>query len=363
MKNNCHFYLTVSVGKYYDLQISCSVFSSSAHCVSQNAYAYSTTRSKCFQRWPCPSQVYKKDQNKTKKPTPAQCIACRPNGKALQKVFSNAVVMQVYSGCWVEPQLQRDLCGPQLSKVASNLPRLEYFGHNAPCESCEPWQQTLARGPLSRTHPNFHFLLAVDAFQNSLGGLQWCLPEPSWTLLKNVNPSVSNSFTHTVTVPVLVLSTLSDSYPGDKWLWDVQESAVLGFSFLHLQGACLCMLAAWGRTYWKTREQASLCCCGLCFSLTMSLLHRERQYRVWEPAFRLSACSRQGLSQLVVLHWKVTKKSKKHPVYVASKQLYAELAWSSNIWGLGSCFLLNGTRHEISTRFLKAKLDPSKLKP
>lgn len=29
MKNNCHFYITVSVGKYSDLQIPCSVFSSS----------------------------------------------------------------------------------------------------------------------------------------------------------------------------------------------------------------------------------------------------------------------------------------------------------------------------------------------
>lgn len=157
----------------------------------------------------------------------------------------------------------------------------------------------------------------------------------------------------------LVLSTVSDSYPGDKWVWDVQESVVLDFFFLHLQGASPCMLAAWGRRHWKSREQASPCCCGLHFSLTMSLLRRERQCRVWESGFRLSAHSREALSQLVVLHRKVTKKRKKHPAFVASKHLHAKLAWLSNIWGLGSYFLLNGTPHEKSVRCLKAKLDPS----
>ena len=74
----------------------------------------------------------------------------------------------------------------------------------------------------------------------------------------------------------------------------------------------------------------------------------------------LVSVSREGLSQLVVLHWKVIKKRKKHPAFVASKQLHAKLAWLSNIWGLGSYFLLNGIPHEKYARSLKTKLDSSK---
>lgn len=144
---------------------------------------------------------------------PVGCIACCPNGKTLQKGFPKANMMQVYTGCWVNPQLQRGLGGPQRSKVASNPPRLDYFGSNALCGRCEPWQQTCTRCPVSRTHPNFHFPLTVDAFQNSLGGSQRCLLNASWGLLKNVNPSCSNNFTQTVTMPVLVLSTMTHT-PG-----------------------------------------------------------------------------------------------------------------------------------------------------
>lgn len=69
MKNNCHFYITVSVGKYSDLQIPCSVFNSSDHCISQNACAYSTIRKNYFQLCPCPSQVHQnKTKNQQKKP-------------------------------------------------------------------------------------------------------------------------------------------------------------------------------------------------------------------------------------------------------------------------------------------------------
>lgn len=157
MKNNCHFYITVSVGKYSDLQIPCSVFSSSDHCISQNARAYSTIRKKYFQLCPCPSQVHQNKHRQTKKqpqknpkpPKGRQTLrshlhyvlrfvsvklkletyitemenwillpmfcwsqppgkqpgfrACCPHGKALQKAFSKAVIMQVYIGCWVEP--------------------------------------------------------------------------------------------------------------------------------------------------------------------------------------------------------------------------------------------------------------------
>lgn len=286
-----------------------------------------------------------------------RCVACCSNGKALQKVFSKAVIMQVYTGCWAEPQLWRDFCGPQLSKVASNPPRLDYFGNNAPCERRDPWQQTLARCPSSRTRPNFHFPLAVDAFQNSLGGSQRCLQKPSWALLKNVNPSVSNNFTQTVTVPLLVLSTMSDSYPGDKWLSDVQNLPYL-VSFSYTYRALSVHDCSLGRDILEKQGTGKSWLLWVAFfSDYEPSPSGERMQR-----FRLSVHSREGLSQLVVLHRKVTKKRKKHPVYVASKQLYAELAWLSNIWGLGIYFLLNGTLHEISARSLKAKLDPSEIK-
>lgn len=219
--------------------------------------------------------------------------------------------MQACPGYWDEPQLQRGPCGPQQSKVASNPPSLDLVGNKAPCGICAPWEQTFAPHPSSRTHPNFHSSLNVDACQNSCGGSQSCLPEPSWSFWQ-IQTHLS-----AVTLPrqqlCLVLSTVWPrprgqvrlGCAGGCWVWS---------PFPPLSGVSLHISAAWGRTSWKSRELASPCCCGLHFVWgSLGLLRKERRCRLGESGFLLSEHSGEGLSQLVVLHWKVTKKRKKYP--------------------------------------------------
>lgn len=186
---------------------------------------------------------------------PVPCIVCCSSGKSLQK----AVIRQVYIGCWVESQLQRELCGPQLSKVASNPPRLDCFRNNAFCERCEPMTADPCSVSYQQDLPKFPFSVHYGCLSKQPWWITVCLLKPSRPLLKDVNPSVSSNFTQMVTACFDAFHY--DFYPRDKWVWDAQESAVLCFLFLHLQGASLCVLGAWGRTHWKSREQASPCCC------------------------------------------------------------------------------------------------------
>lgn len=189
---------------------------------------------------------------------------------------------------------------------------------------------------LAGTYPDFHFLLTVDAFWNSLDGSQWCLLKPSWALLKNVNPSVSNNITQTV--PGLVLSTMSKSYPGDR-----QDLLYLvSFSSTYRGSLCASLKPGEGHTEKAGNRQvlAAVSCVFLwlwgfsvgrdnagCGSLVSVFLHTAEKgcLNLW---FYIEKWLRKGKSTLCLLH--------------------TELAWLSNIWGLGSYVILNGTQCEIS---------------
>lgn len=148
-------------------------------------------------------------------------------------------------------------------------------------------------------------------------------PKTQMDFLTNANPSVSSNFAQTAAMPGAFHSLTPTTgqvrlgCAGGCWAWS---------PFPPLSGVSLHISAAWGRTRWKRRERASPCCCGLYFLWgSLRLLHRERQCRLGESGFRLSEHSGEGLSQLVVLHRKVTKKRKKYPgvccLQTASRQI------------------------------------------
>lgn len=136
-------------------------------------------------------------------------------------------------------------------------------------------------------------------------------PRTQLEFLTNADPSVSSNFAQTAATPGAFHSLTPTTGASEAGMC----RRLLGLvSFPPLSGVSLHISAAWGRTSWKSRELASPCCCGLHFVWgSLGLLRRERQCRLGESGFLLSEHSGEGLSQLVVLHRKVTKKRKKYP--------------------------------------------------
>lgn len=96
--------------------------------------------------------------------------------------------------------------------------------------------------------PKFPFSIHYGCLSKQPWWITVCLLKPSRPLLKDVNPSVSSNFTQTVTMPVLMLSTMTSTPGTSEFGMRRNLLYFVSFSSTYKGPPCVCLEPGEGHT-------------------------------------------------------------------------------------------------------------------